>query len=166
MLGYTVWLNVTDTGAGASGMKTNKQTSSKCNCCFGISPAIIVQPQQVNYLDYFVVRTTIDLFTVRNLRAVQSQSSHLRQSGNRFWSRRASMRHPWWRTKRSWPLFSPTCFFFLSKPNSTIIKLKLVWLHYGYCNPPTHHHQWNSVLLLFNVAVTSNITQTYLIRLK
>ena len=23
------------------------------------------------------------------------------------------MRHPWWRTKRSWPLFSPTFFFFL-----------------------------------------------------
>ena len=30
----------------------------------------------------------------------------------RFWSRRACVRHPWWRTKRSWPLFSPTFFFF------------------------------------------------------
>ena len=29
-----------------------------------------------------------------------------------FWSRRACVRHPWWRTKRSWPLFSPTFFFF------------------------------------------------------
>ena len=28
------------------------------------------------------------------------------------WSRRACVRHPWWRTKRSWPLFSPTFFFF------------------------------------------------------
>ena len=28
-----------------------------------------------------------------------------------FWSRRACVRHPWWRTKRSWPLFSPTFFF-------------------------------------------------------
>ena len=24
------------------------------------------------------------------------------------WSRRACVRHPWWRTKRNWPLFSPT----------------------------------------------------------
>ena len=29
------------------------------------------------------------------------------------WSRRACVRHSWWRTKRSWPLFSPTFFFFL-----------------------------------------------------
>ena len=29
-----------------------------------------------------------------------------------FWSRRACVRHTWWRTKRSWPLFSPTFFFF------------------------------------------------------
>ena len=28
-----------------------------------------------------------------------------------FWSRRACVRHTWWRTKRSWPLFSPTFFF-------------------------------------------------------
>ena len=28
------------------------------------------------------------------------------------WSRRAYVRHPWWRTKQSWPLFSPTFFFF------------------------------------------------------
>ena len=33
-------------------------------------------------------------------------------SGKYFWSRRACVRHPWWRTKRSWPLFSPTFFFF------------------------------------------------------
>ena len=31
---------------------------------------------------------------------------------NLFWSRRACVRHPLWRTKRSWPLFSPTFFFF------------------------------------------------------
>ena len=33
------------------------------------------------------------------------------------WSRRACVRHTWWRTKRSWPLFSPTffsSFFFFS----------------------------------------------------
>ena len=42
---------------------------------------------------------------------------------------------------------------------------KLVWLDYGYSNPPTTH-QWNSVLLLFNLAVTSNITQTNLRRPK
>ena len=29
------------------------------------------------------------------------------------WSRRACVRHTGWRTKRSWPLFSPTFFFFL-----------------------------------------------------
>ena len=29
-----------------------------------------------------------------------------------YWSRRACVRHTWWRTKRSWPLFSPTFFFF------------------------------------------------------
>ena len=27
------------------------------------------------------------------------------------WSRRACVPHTWWRTKRSWPLFSPTFFF-------------------------------------------------------
>ena len=27
---------------------------------------------------------------------------------NVYWSRRACVRHTWWRTKRSWPLFSPT----------------------------------------------------------
>ena len=38
------------------------------------------------------------------------------------WSRRACVRHPWWRTKRNWPLFSPTFIsssfsFFLSTPS-------------------------------------------------
>ena len=28
------------------------------------------------------------------------------------WSRRACVCQTWWRTKRSWPLFSPTFFFF------------------------------------------------------
>ena len=32
------------------------------------------------------------------------------------WSRRACVRHPWWRTKRSWQLFSPTFFFLFSTP--------------------------------------------------
>ena len=33
-----------------------------------------------------------------------------------FWSRRACVRYPWWRMKRSWPLFSPNfLFFFLRK---------------------------------------------------
>ena len=37
-----------------------------------------------------------------------------------FWSRRAWVRHLWWRTKRSWPLFSPTFFlFFLFFPSSS-----------------------------------------------
>ena len=31
--------------------------------------------------------------------------------GTRGWSRRACVRHRRWRTKRSWPLFSPTFFF-------------------------------------------------------
>ena len=40
-----------------------------------------------------------------------------------FWSRCACVRHLWWRTKRSWPLFSPTFFsffffFFLSTPSA------------------------------------------------
>ena len=30
-----------------------------------------------------------------------------------FWSRHACVRHPWWRTKPSWPLFSPTFFLLL-----------------------------------------------------
>ena len=35
----------------------------------------------------------------------------------------------------------------------------MFWLHYGYCNPPTRS---NSVLFLFNLAVTGNTTQTNL----
>ena len=37
-----------------------------------------------------------------------------------FWSRRACVRHPWWRTKRSSPLFSPTFFllFLFSTPSA------------------------------------------------
>ena len=35
-----------------------------------------------------------------------SQLLHNQTRSN--WSRRACMRHPWCRTKRSWPLFSPT----------------------------------------------------------
>ena len=31
------------------------------------------------------------------------------------WSRRAWVRHTWWRTKRSWPLFSPTFFSYEKK---------------------------------------------------
>ena len=44
----------------------------------------------------------------------------------KFWSRRACVRHTWWRTKRSWPLFSPTFFFFLfsSSPPSTFHPLR------------------------------------------
>ena len=44
-----------------------------------------------------------------------------------YWSRRACVRHTWWRTKRSWPLFSPTFFFFsFSSPPSTFHPLRRI----------------------------------------
>ena len=43
-----------------------------------------------------------------------------------FWSRRACVRHPWWQTKRSWPLFSPTFFFFF-----------FLFSFYAFCFSPT-----------------------------
>ena len=75
--------------------------------------------------------------------------------GSEFWSRRACVRHPWWRTKRSWPLFSPTFFLLLPhsalsckfKSNLNLESLNLQdratkWHYYGPSQPPTpppHH---------------------------
>ena len=41
----------------------------------------------------------------------QSLSDSFKEFVN--WSRHACVCHPWWRTKRSWPLVSSTFFFFL-----------------------------------------------------
>ena len=35
-----------------------------------------------------------------------------------FWSWCACVRHLWWRTKRSWPLFLPTFFLLFSTPSA------------------------------------------------
>ena len=59
----------------------------------------------------------------------QPQYSHYKNIQNWFWSRRACVRHTWWRTKRSWPLFSHTFFFFLL--------LFFFFFSYAFCFSPT-----------------------------
>ena len=58
-------------------------------------------------LFYFSVYITTSFLT-----SLQNQSYKCDQSYNQFWSRRACVRHTWWRMKRSWALFSPTIFLF------------------------------------------------------
>ena len=59
----------------------------------------------------------------------------------RFWSRRACVRHTWWRTKRSWPLFSPPFFFFFfffllfSSPPSTFHPLRGISRAWKFVSP-------------------------------
>ena len=57
-----------------------------------------------------------------------------------FWSRRACVHHPWWRTKRSWPLFSPTFYFFLSFTPSAFHPLRGNSRDWQFVSPTFWHN--------------------------
>ena len=95
----------------------------KMSCC----KEKMQQSRKDDYLFFLSTRLTLtqykDMATV-----IKNSEFKLSLKGSLlllfFLSRRACVRHTWWRTKPSWPLFSPTFFFLFSSS-------------YAFCSSPT-----------------------------